>query len=335
MPFRRSILLLVIAFITAQFSWAAPHLPGDGIKTTLVVSPILEERFKAFLIEEALKKLGYQVQPYHVKTYKEGLEGIAQGTFTYSASFWAPLHQKMLDDLPTQPTFTIKKPFIYGAAQGYLIDKKTAKKHNIHTLTDLQDSKIATLFDSNHDGKADLLGCQPDWGCASVIEHQLKRYQLTSSIQHHQNSYSEGLDTILRRFKAGKSVFYYTWTPHWISSMLKPNTDVVWLEVPFSAHPQNIDTTLVTGKNYGFNINNIHIISLKSFTLAHPAAGKLFALARLSIGEVSAQNKRMNEGENTEDDIRRHVNDRISKNQARFNMWIDKAMKASTVTHWP
>ena len=40
-------------------------------------------------------------------------------------------------------------------------------------------------------------------------------------------------DTI-SRYKEGKPVFYYTWTPYWVSNELKPGKDVVWLQVPFS-----------------------------------------------------------------------------------------------------
>lgn len=43
-------------------------------------------------------------------------------------------------------------------------------------------------------------------------------------------------DTITR-YKEGKPVLYYTWTPYWISDVLKPGRDVVWLEVPFSSMP--------------------------------------------------------------------------------------------------
>lgn len=41
-------------------------------------------------------------------------------------------------------------------------------------------------------------------------------------------------DTIAR-YKEGKPVIYYTWTPYWVSDVLKPGKDVVWLQVPFSS----------------------------------------------------------------------------------------------------
>lgn len=46
--------------------------------------------------------------------------------------------------------------FVNGAAQGYLIDKKTADQYKITNIAQLKDPKIAKLFDTNGDGKADL-----------------------------------------------------------------------------------------------------------------------------------------------------------------------------------
>lgn len=49
--------------------------------------------------------------------------------------------------------------FVNGAAQGYLIDKKTADQYKITNIAQLKDPKIAKLFDTNGDGKADLTYC--------------------------------------------------------------------------------------------------------------------------------------------------------------------------------
>ena len=61
--------------------------------------------------------------------------------------------------------FIVKGYLVNGAAQGYLIDKKTADQYKITNIAQLKDPKIAKLFDTNGDGKADLTGCNPGWGC--------------------------------------------------------------------------------------------------------------------------------------------------------------------------
>lgn len=41
-------------------------------------------------------------------------------------------------------------------------------------------------------------------------------------------------DTITR-FKEGKPVLWLHRTPYWVSDVMKPGKDVVWLQVPFSS----------------------------------------------------------------------------------------------------
>ncbi len=131
------------------------------------------------------------------------------------------------------PSSTAKGVYSDNAAQGYLIDKKTAEAHNITNIAQLQDPKIAKLFDADGDGKADLTGCNPGWGCEAMIEHHLDAYKLRDTVTHQQGTYSALIADTITRYKSGKPMLYYTWTPYWVSNELKPGKDVVWLEVPF------------------------------------------------------------------------------------------------------
>ncbi|SUG71708.1 glycine betaine-binding periplasmic protein [Salmonella enterica subsp. enterica] len=74
-------------------------------------------------------------------------------------------------------------------------------------------------------------------------------------------------DTITR-FKEGKPVLYYTWTPYWVSDVMKPGKDVVWLQVPFSSLPANRKILILncrTRANYGFPVNTMHIVANKAW----------------------------------------------------------------------
>jgi glycine betaine/proline transport system substrate-binding protein len=44
-------------------------------------------------------------------------------------------------------------------------------------------------FDADGDGKADLAGCIPGWGCERVIEHELTEYGLRDTVTHNQGEY--------------------------------------------------------------------------------------------------------------------------------------------------
>ena len=59
-----------------------------------------------------------------------------------------------------------------------------------------------------------------------------------------------------------------------------------------------LDTKLPNGQNYGFVINTQRIVANRAFVEKNPAAGKLFEVMKLSVGDINAQNLRMRDGEN-------------------------------------
>jgi glycine betaine/proline transport system substrate-binding protein len=303
--------------------------PGAGIAVKGFHSPIAEEKFQSILINRCLTALGYDVQPLQEVEYGAGYSAIAQNDIQWMAVSWDPLHNDMYKNSGGDKKFVKAGYYITGAAQGYLIDKATAEKHNIDTIDDLKKPEIAKLFDANGDGKADLTGCQPGWGCEKVINHQLDAFELRDTVNHIQGSYAAIISDTITRFKAGESVLYYTWTPYWVSGILVPGRDVVWLEVPRSEHPQGLNTELANGKNYGFSVNSERIVANRAFAEANPAAGKLFEVASLSINAVSAQNKLVADGENTETDVQRHADNWIKNNQETFDGWLEQARSAS------
>lgn len=163
-----------------------------------------------------------------------------------------------------------------------------------------------------------------------VIEHQIETYQLEDTVTHNQGNYAAIIADTISRYKNGEPILYYTWTPYWVSGVLVPNKDVVWLEVPFSALPgerKNVDTTLSNGKNYGFEMNSMRIIANKEFAAQNPAAARLFEIIKLNINDVSAQNMMMSKGKNSTADIESHVNGWIKANRNLFDSWINEAKK--------
>ncbi len=220
---------------------------------------------------------------------------------------------------------------VTGAAQGYLIDKATADKHNITNLGQLKDSAIAKLFDSDDDGKANLTGCNPGWGCEGVIEHQLDSFELRDTVTHDQGTYFAIIADTITRFEAGESILYYTWSPLWVSSILKPQVDTVWLDVPFSSLPDQADagTALPNGKNPGFTVNTIGILANKEFLAKNPAAKKYFELLNIPLDDINAAILRQYEGEKSVKQIRGHAEEWVKKNETQFMAWVDQAKRAA------
>ncbi|CAE6904405.1 Substrate binding domain of ABC-type glycine betaine transport system [Vibrio sp. B1REV9] len=318
--------------MTFSMSALANDLPGKGVSVQPVQSTVAEETFQTLIVNRALEALGYDVKPTKEVDYNVGYTSIAKGDATFLAVGWFPLHADKYTMSGGDEKFYRQGQYVSGAAQGYLIDKKTAEKYNITNIGQLTDPELAKLFDANGDGKADLTGCNPGWGCEMVIEEQLNAYKLRDTVTHNQGNYAAIIADTISRYKKGDPILYYTWTPYWVSGVLIPGKDVVWLEVPFSALPgerKDVDTALANGKNYGFEMNSMRIVANKEFAEKNPSAAKLFEIVKLDINDVSAQNMMMSQGKNSSADIESHVNGWIKANQGLFDSWVAEAKKAA------
>ncbi|PZO10792.1 MAG: proline/glycine betaine ABC transporter substrate-binding protein ProX [Burkholderiales bacterium] len=310
----------------------AQTLPGQGVTVQPLQSSIAEETFQTLLVSRALGKLGFDVQPIKEVEYPTAHVAIANGDATFMADHWDPLHADFYKNAGGDAKFYRQGAYSPGAAQGYLIDKKTADAHKITNVDQLKDPAIAKLFDHNGDGKADLTGCNPGWGCEAVIEHHLDAYKLRDTVTHQQGSYSALIADTIARHKQGKPILFYTWTPYWVSGVLRPGQEVVWLQVPFSSLPgeqAGLDTKLANGQNYGFVLNTQRIVANKAFAEKNPAAAKLFEVMVLPVGDINAQNLRMRDGENKPRDVERHTDAWIKAHQKTFDGWISQALAAA------
>ena len=310
----------------------AQSLPGQGVKVQPLQSSIAEETFQTLLVSRALAKLGYDVQPIKEVEYPTAHVAIANGDATFMADHWDPLHADFYKNAGGDAKLYRQGAYSPGAAQGYLIDKKTADAHKITQIDQLKDPAIAKLFDNNGDGKADLTGCNPGWGCEAVIEHHLDAYKLRDTVTHVQGSYAALIADTITRLKQGQPILYYTWTPYWVSGVLRPGQEVVWLQVPFSSLPgeqAKLDTKLPNGQNYGFVLNTQRIVANKQFTEQNPAAARLFEVMSLPVADINAQNLRMRDGENKPQDVERHTDAWIKAHQKTFDGWVAQAMAAA------
>ncbi len=317
-------LMLLALAATAE----ADEQPGQGVAVKPLVGPMPDELFQTLLVSRALEELGYTVEPPAPMSYADAHAAIGRGEGSFLAVHWDPLNDDLFAAAGGDRVLFRSGLYVPEALQGYLIDARTAREHRIERIDQLKEPALRRLFDTDGDGKANLVGCAPGWSCEAIIDHHLEAYGLRDHITHDKGDYDERIAAVVRRKRSGKPVLYYGWTPHWASALLRPGADVVWLEVPFSALPgkrTGVDTTLVTGHNFGFALNNQRIISRKDWVAANPSAGRLFEVMTLPIEDISAQNLRMHRGERSPADIARHVDAWIVENQALFDSWLQKA----------
>ena len=121
--------------------------------------------FQAEIYKQALEKMGYKVRSNSNET-----TGILRSCCCRRCRFmgkgWFGTHDGYIAEAKgkVKAVGTVMEK---GGLQGYLIDKKTADKFGIKSCIDIK--KHAKQFDSNNDGKADMVSCPPGWGCEKVI----------------------------------------------------------------------------------------------------------------------------------------------------------------------
>ena len=307
-----SALALVIASLCAN---ASADQPGEGVKVTPIFPSIAEERFRGEVAMEGLRELGYKVQEPKETEYGVMMVALANGDADFTVHLWDKLHDKFYQQAGGNDVMVKAGDIMPGVLQGYLIDKKTAEQYHIKYITDLKKPEIAKLFDTDGDGKANLTGCNPGWGCELVIAHHMKAYGLGDSVHVDQGSYFALMADTITRYKEGKPILYFTWVPQWISTVLVEDKDVVWLEVP--------KTDLPDGNNAVDTMN-------KEFAEENPAATKFLSLMQITTADESAQNLKMQQGEKKPADITRHAKEWVAAHRQQFDEWLQASRAAAT-----
>lgn len=307
----------------------ANERPGEGVTVRPVVQSYIEEFFQARVLYRALEDLGYTVAEPQEVTAQTAHLAVGTGDADVYPVHWNTLHDSFFQEAGGEAAMTKVGTMVEGALQGYLVDKASYDA-GITDLGMLKDPEIAAKFDADGDGKADLAGCVPGWGCERVIEHQLTEFGLRDTVNHNQGEYNAIIADTIARQANGEPVLYYTWTPYWVSGALVPGQDVEWLSVPYTSLPDGATgETEFEGKNLGFALDSLRIVARNDFLEANPAAAKLFEVATIDINDISAQNKLIADGEDSSDAIDGHVAAWIEAHQAEYDGWLEAARAAA------
>ncbi|MER8437211.1 glycine betaine/L-proline ABC transporter substrate-binding protein ProX [Mesorhizobium sp. M1312] len=323
---------LMLACTITGTAGSAEKLPGAGISVQPSDQNYPNEWFERDLVSMGLEDLGYDVKKSASMQLQTAIISVANGDATFYATYDDPLHtafwEKAGGKSKLQPVGTLVEKFL----QGYLIDKKTADAYNIKTINQLKDPKIAKLFDNDGDGKAELYGCQTGWGCERVIENHLDVYGLRDTVQHLQGSYEAIIADAIQRIKAGTPTLYYSWSPMWLTTILTPGKNVVWLTVDFTALPKELQgaETIVPGiGNLGFTFFTERVLANTAFLDKNPAARKWFELLKIPQEDISAQSLLIYQGHGSEEDIRKSAEEWRKNHRAQWDGWITEAKAAA------
>jgi glycine betaine/proline transport system substrate-binding protein len=333
------VLLFMLLVASCSSLPAGDKHPGAGTTVHMGQATWDTGQFQTQIFKALLEELGYETRgPETVDTIAFYFF-TAQRDLDFWANGWFPLHDRYLEfeDVAgkVEPLgFQVKQ----GALQGYMVDKATAVELDITNLADLQDPQIASVFDADGDGKADLIGCNVGWGCELVVDNQLDTLELHDTVTHVQGHYSQLMQDTLARYEQGQPVLFYTWTPNWTISSMTPGEDVMWLGVPLSTslNDPDPDTEAATIPgcledpcNMGFEPSDIRVVANSQFLVENPAAATLFDLVEIPLADIADQNVRMSVGENSEEDIRRHAQEWIAANREQIDPWLEAAKSAA------
>ena len=277
--------------------------------------------FQAEIYKKALEKMGYKVSGPTVMKPQVFYVAAAAGDMDLWVNGWFENHNTYVTEAmgKVKPVgYVVEK----GGLQGYLIDKKTADKFNIKSIMDIK--KHAKEFDINSDGKADMVACPPGWGCEKIITKHFEELGLGEFINPLKADYSASMADTISRYKNGKSILFYTWTPNWSVGTLKLGEDVVWIEAPYSDTKEvKVPNATKSILNMGFAVNDIRAAANVDFLKANPKVEKMLKKASIPLADIAEQNLKMNAGEKSEKAIKKHAEDWIKANQSTFDSWIN------------
>jgi len=333
--------LAAVTFTGAAAVQASNEMPGKGVTVQPARATWNTGFFQEALVRRGLETLGFKVKKPKDLQNPIFYKSLTLGDVDYWANGWFPLHTSQLPKDFDDKAGKIGNIIKAGGLQGYLVSKKHVEQYNIKSLDDFKRDDVKKAFDKNRDGKADLTACPPGWGCETVISHHMEVYDLDAHINANKASYEAGMAATLAEYKNDEPIFFYTWAPNWTIYKLKPGKDVMWINVPEikpkESQKPDVDLMTVSGIEgavsdpikLGFVVNDIRIVANTKFTEKNPAAKAFFEAVKIPLFDVNEQNTRMSNGEKSQKDIERHVDEWIAKNQAMWNSWLDTAKKAA------
>ncbi len=310
----------------------AQKLPGEGKTIKMARATWDTGWFQAEIYRQAFEKLGYKVGVPTTLDNPPFYQAVGQGDVDLWVNGWFPLHESYADAFE-KGAETVGYVAKGGALQGYLIDKKTADKYKITNLSDLKKPEITKLFDSDGDGKAELVACPPGWGCEKKIAEQLDEWKMRDYIKPIKAAYSASMADAIGKFKEGKSILFYTWTPNWTVGLLKPGKDVVWIETPTADEKSTVagvEGCVADPCKMGWEANDIRPVANKKFLEENPSAKVLLEQMSIPLKDIFAQNAKMNKGEDKAADIEKHASAWIKDHQKEFDGWIKAAMDSES-----
>ncbi len=321
-------------FAAGAGSAHADERPGEGVTVQPAVATWTSAIPVSWAFAELLEDLGYTVQTPVSLSNPVAYLAIAEGDADYWPNGWFPLHNPQLPD-NFDEVATIFDPHCTGCGiQGYLVDIPSIEEYEIEGIEDFRRDEVKEAFDATGDGRADLFGCPPGWGCHEGINAMLDEFELHDDINHVDAGYAANFAEALSRIEAGEPALYYTWGPSsWLLALV-PGEDVMWINAPGiledeAERAEGIDGAVSDPIEMGFVAADIQVAANNEFLEENPAAEELFRQVRLPLEWISEVDGMIDEEDLTDDDVRPIVREWLDENREMVDEWLEAARAAA------
>ena len=218
-------------------------LPGDGVSLTMCRANWASGYIQAEIVRQILQQAGFEVSDPSVIELgpSNAYTAMAEGSCDFWTNSWYPGHfswyENELSDgsLVGDHVEAVPGLFQDSGVQGFLVTKTWAEDNNISTIDQInRDESLWSQFDSDGNGKGEILGCPESWTCDDIIESQIAWGNGTEpwdNMEETKAEYDALFAEMVNRVNAGEPGILYTWSPASYLTVLVPGDNVLWLSV--------------------------------------------------------------------------------------------------------
>lgn len=331
----KTLALAFIAALAVGSAHADDHKPGKGVTVQPAVATWTSAIPVSWVYIELLSDLGYEVEDPMSLQNPVAYLAMSEGDVDYWPHGWFPLHDPQLPD-NADDTITIFDPLCEGCGiQGYLVNNEAIEEYDIKGIMDIADrEEVRNAFDHDDDGKAELYGCPPGWGCHESINAMIDKFELGDRIDHVDAGYSSNFSEVLSQIDSGNPTLYMTWGPSaWILKLV-PGEDVSWINAPGIVEDENEKASGIEGAvtdpiEMGFVSADIQVSANNDFLDENPAARELFKQVRVPLEWISRVDGKMSDEDLDDSEVQPLAREWIEDNQDKVDEWLKAAREAA------